>query len=623
MALRSSRRGIALISIVLVMLILTLLAITFVATTTAQSRFSMNRQNSTVLRQTALIGINEMQKLLGTEAFKYRWHKADRWTQNGSGPVERFVPENNAYYRIVVKNNECRPDWCTVTSEAYFNKDKNTGEPISPVKRISVTFKKNCFQYAALGTSEGDLGVKIVGSTYTATGISRTSSQSSMAMNLRSLELSYRSGNPSHNPSYNPSSQYPQSITTSHYTQSITTSHYTQSITTSPSPGAGITGSGSSSSGSTESPDSETSVPSTTYTADKSMSVIDGDVGACRKSSVAVSLGDADSSSASSSQSSSSASNTGSSELNFTNTLTVTPAKTENSRCSGGCGWSGSCCGAPLYYFNFNTYTSGCGGYSNSSGGYSNSSGGGASSSAPAVEVVEIDVSRILGNIIIYDGAGVKKGKDIELDEEKIVRVVKGVDEKEQVIASPTVQYPSAEYMEKTITTGDNELESGFYRISSIALSGGTTTITSKGGPLYLLTDSLSLDGAVLSFNTKGDPVYIFVKNSIEIRNSQVNTGNDPRELLVYKLEDSRLPLPDNSQEEWTAFTPDVKITENSTANFLLLAPSSSVQISSSHLLGSFIGNKILISEKSDVTFPKDTLGKLKDVAIIISWEEK
>lgn len=255
--------------------------------------------------------------------------------------------------------------------------------------------------------------------------------------------------------------------------------------------------------------------------------------------------------------------------------------------------------------------------------GVSGGSSAGSSPSTPAVEIVEIDVSKILGNIIIYDTAEIKEGKDTELDEGKIVKVVKGENEKEQVIASPTVQYPAAEYKEKTIVSGNNELESGFYKISSIALSGGTTTITSKGGPLYLLTDSLSLNGAVLSFNTNGDPVYIFVNNSIEIRNSKVNMDKDPRNLLVYKLEDSKLQSSDNSQQEWVAFTPDVKITENSTVNFLLLAPASAVQISSSHLLGSFVGSRILISEKSDVTFPKDTLGKLKDVAIIISWEEK
>lgn len=315
MAFNASRRGIALISIVLVMSVMTLLAITFVATTTAQSRFSMNRQNNTVLRQTALIGINEMQKLMGTEDFKYRWHKADKWTKNGTKPIERFVPENNSYYRIVVNSNECRPDWCIVTSEAYFNKDAGTGLPIPPIKRISVTFKKNCFQYAALGTSQGDLGVKIVGSTYTATGISKTSSRSSMALNRRPLALSYRSGNP---PSSNPQSNTQSSSGTSPAVSPPTVSPVVQ--------GAGA-GGGAPDNATGDDPSSGTVIQT-----NESKSVVDGDVGACRKSSVAVSLGDTDSSSASSSQSSSSGNNAGSSTSDFTNTITVTPNNTKDYR---------------------------------------------------------------------------------------------------------------------------------------------------------------------------------------------------------------------------------------------------------------------------------------------------
>ncbi|MHC9538841.1 MAG: hypothetical protein AB9903_04925 [Vulcanimicrobiota bacterium] len=312
MAFSASRRGIALISIVLVMLVMTLLAITFVATTTAQSRFSMNRQNNTVLRQTALIGINEMQKLMGTEDFKYRWHKADKWTKNGTKPIERFVPENNSYYRIVVNSNECRPDWCIVTSEAYFNKDAGTGLPIPPIKRISVTFKKNCFQYAALGTSQGDLGVKIVGSTYTATGMSKTSSRSSMALSRRPLALSYRSGNPS----YTPPSYTPPSSGTSPAVSAPADPYVLQ--------GAGA---GAPADSTVDDPS-----PETVYQTHESMSVVDGDVGACRKSSVAICLGDTRSSSASSSQSRSSGGNVGNSTSDSANTLTVSPANTKDYR---------------------------------------------------------------------------------------------------------------------------------------------------------------------------------------------------------------------------------------------------------------------------------------------------
>jgi hypothetical protein len=244
--------------------------------------------------------------------------------------------------------------------------------------------------------------------------------------------------------------------------------------------------------------------------------------------------------------------------------------------------------------------------------------------------VKEKDVSKILGNIIIYDTAEAKGNGDAKIDEGKVVKVVLGKDE--SVIASPTVQFPLSQFKNDitTISAGDNSIQSGFHRMGAVNLS-GTVKIASrmgeckdspKGGPLYIYADSLTLGDATLTFDTKGDPVYFFVKGDIEIRKSRVNADRDPRDLLLYSLGSSASPA-SNSQDEWVSFSPTVKITENSTARFLLLAPSSDVQISSSQLLGSFIGGRILISESSEVTFPKDTLGKLKDVAIIMSWEEK
>jgi len=264
---RTAMWGIALVSIILVMLVLTLLAITFVATTTVQSRFSMSRQNSAVLRQTALIGINEMQKLLGSDEYKYRWHRADQWTKESGRKIGRWVAENGSYYRIVVESGECRPDWCTVTSEAYFQKDGN-GEPVGPVKRITVTFKKNSFQYAAMGTSEGDLGVKIVGSTYEAKQVSTKSSR-------RYVALSYRSGNPPSSAPVVPaasSNPVPQTVPT------------TNPANVGAGAGAPLTGDPVVTQNGPEE-------PITITTTHETSSVVDGDVGACRKSKVAVSLG--------------------------------------------------------------------------------------------------------------------------------------------------------------------------------------------------------------------------------------------------------------------------------------------------------------------------------------------
>jgi len=291
---RVALRGIALVSIILVMLVLTLLAITFVATTTVQSRFSMSRQNSAVLRQTALIGINEMQKLLGSDEYKYKWHRADQWTKESGRRIARWVAENGSYYRIVVEPGECRPDWCTVTSEAYYQKD-GSGEPVGPVKRITVTFKKNSFQYAAMGTSEGDLGVKIVGSTYEAKQVGTKSSR-------RYVALSYRSGNPPSSVPVLPAASYnpvPQTNTAPATVQPPAVVPVTQPSSSAP-----------------DGPYTPEE-PITITTTHESKSVIDGDVGACRKSKVAVSLGITDSGSSGSGgsgQSSSSANSDSSSK---------------------------------------------------------------------------------------------------------------------------------------------------------------------------------------------------------------------------------------------------------------------------------------------------------------------
>lgn len=135
------RRGVALASVLLVVMMLSVLAVAIVTTTTSQVRFSLQRNKGIVSRETAVAGINEVFCRLDKEGQSWKG------VASAINNVEKFMKENNCYYRIEVVENE--KGLLTVISRGYF---KNALGNAMWIKAIKVTFKSNLSKFCGLST---------------------------------------------------------------------------------------------------------------------------------------------------------------------------------------------------------------------------------------------------------------------------------------------------------------------------------------------------------------------------------------------------------------------------------------------------------------------------------------
>jgi Tfp pilus assembly protein PilX len=149
---QSSRRGVALASVLVVMIVLFLLGVSIAGLQTSQARYSAWKYNASVTRQAAEVGIKKAEYILANKSL---WDSA-------SLNIGENTIGGSSYYSLEV--NECGPKFCTVTSHAYF---KDARGNHCNESKIKVTYRKNYFEYAALGACLGDTnpepGVTVTG----------------------------------------------------------------------------------------------------------------------------------------------------------------------------------------------------------------------------------------------------------------------------------------------------------------------------------------------------------------------------------------------------------------------------------------------------------------------------
>lgn len=572
MKITVTRKGIALISILIVMIVLMLLAISIVGLTTTQSRYTVKKQNSAVLRQVALAGIYEVQRGLSNKkedgGWKDQWNAPGKWKLGGeylknndskdgcyyAAPIGYPKPDDpNSETWYSIKVNAYGADWCTVTCMASSrldkgklsdtlkerNEDMRDSNP-NEVKKITVTFKKNCFQYATMGQSQASITSVKIGGLVPAEVLNTLSApmlQGQTAMKSNGLQpLGTDSGNTD-----------------------------------------------------TQKDESDTQTEGAVNTK------INGDVaGLCKGNGtnpVSVRVGSAV-------------------DASSNPDPTDNPAPTYNP--------------APSYnpIDNRNSLVNGATGEKQ---GEEQSDSG---------SETQADSSKVDGSVFIYENTQVKYATNVTNG----ITVIKDQSEQE-TINTPTLAYPEAKYQDTAIT-GSCEMQSGFYELKNgLNLDNQNVTITLKGGPgpLHFLIDgTMALNSSTLCFNTGGNPVYIYGKDEIFLKNSQLYNQadgvNDPRNLLLYKLSNSpsipAVTIAESSADgggSWS-INPDVRFIGCQTLSFLFLGPSSDVFVYNSNIAGSVVGNKVWATGTSNIDF-KTTLGptleKLKDQAIVMSWEEE